>query len=115
MYMYISRLFSEILVQLWLPGGGLVHVHASVDPSAVIGAAAVIQGGARIGRNCQVGSSSVVGSDVSIGENTILGFQVGIGLCNFACSSSQAHDVLLPAIRPKLIRLDLERISVLGE
>lgn len=65
-------------LQLWLPGGGLVHVHAIVDPTAVIEAAAVVQEGSRIGRNCQVGSASVIGPDVSIGDGTILGHQVSL-------------------------------------
>ncbi len=53
-----------------------MHVHAIVDPTAVIEAAAVVQDGYRIGRNCHVGSGSVIGPDVSIGDRTVLGHQV---------------------------------------
>ena len=37
-------------LQSWLPGGGLVHVQATVDPTAVVEAAAVVQEGAKIGK-----------------------------------------------------------------
>lgn len=66
---------SLSVLQLWLPGGGLVHVQATVDPSCTIEAAAVVQEGARVGRNCRIGSGSIVGPQVSIGDMSILDFQ----------------------------------------
>ena len=63
-------------LQLWLPGGGQVHVHAQVHPSVVVEAGAVVQEGSTIGKGSRIGSASVIGPSVSLGENVLVGFQV---------------------------------------
>ncbi len=82
-------------VQLWLPGGGLVHVHATVDPSCTIEAAAVVQDGARLGKKCRIGSGSIVGPQVSIGNNSTLDHQVATPLWG---DDRRRHHILHPLL-----------------